>query len=130
MEPINSQLSRVSRAISTLSGEEGRLVDARNSGEILEYRGCRIHTVSREGSEDRRRVQPNRARQGCSAQNAGDAREILRWKERFLECPVEWSGLEMYMLLGAEPTAIFKRTDEIFFTRNALRQITSRRDAR
>jgi hypothetical protein len=35
----------------------------------------------------------------------------------------EWSGLEMYRLLGIEPTAIFKRT-EIFFTQNALRRIT------
>jgi len=41
----------------------------------------------------------------------------------------EWSGLEMYRLLGVEPTAIFKRTEKIFFTRNALRQITPR-DAR
>lgn len=38
----------------------------------------------------------------------------------------EWSGLEMYRLLGVEPTAIFKRTKEIFFTGNALRQITPR----
>jgi len=39
---------------------------------------------------------------------------------------LEWSGLEMYRLLGVEPTAIFKRTEEIFFTRNALRQIALR----
>jgi len=38
----------------------------------------------------------------------------------------EWSGLEMYRLLSVEPTAIFKRTEEIFFTRNALRQIMLR----
>lgn len=28
---------------------------------------------------------------------------------------LEWSGLEMYRLLGVEPTAIFKRTEDIFY---------------
>jgi len=41
----------------------------------------------------------------------------------------EWSGLEMYRLLGVEPTAIFKRREEIFFTQNALRRITPRENS-
>lgn len=41
----------------------------------------------------------------------------------------EWSGLEMYRLLGIEPTAIFKRTEEIFFIQNALRRIMPRENS-
>jgi len=77
--------------------------------------------------KEKQRVEKGRGRGRESEVEYGDAGEILRWKERIWSTEVpEWSGLEIYRLFGVEPTAIFKRTKEIFFTRHALRRITAR----